>query len=83
MFGSKSCHVRVAIDAAANITLFTFTFSSVQAKRIFDEWTYECVFVHIHFPERFLKKCVFGFLVGARFVPYYFHQLQSVILIEW
>ena len=54
MFGSKSCHVRVAIDAAADITLLRFTFSSARADTTFDEWTYAHVFIHIHFLERFL-----------------------------
>ena len=54
MFGSKSCHIRVAIDTAAEITLFRSTFSSARADTTFDEWTYARVFIHIHFLERFL-----------------------------
>ena len=42
MFGSKSCHIRVAIDTAAEITLFRPTFSSARADTTFDEWTYIC-----------------------------------------
>ena len=39
MFGSKSCHIRVAIDTAAEITLFRSTFSSARADTTFDEWS--------------------------------------------
>ena len=58
MFGSKSCHIRVAIDTAAEITLFRPTFSSACADTTFDEWTYARVFIHIHFLERFPNQCV-------------------------
>ena len=55
MFGSKSCHIRVAIDTAAEITLFRSTFSSARrADTTFDEWTYARVFIHIHFLVRSL-----------------------------
>ena len=58
MFGSKSCHIRVAIDTADEITLFRPTFSSAHADTTFDEWTYARVFIHIHFLERFPTQCV-------------------------
>ena len=54
MFGSKSRHIRVAIDTATEITLFRSTFSSARADTTFDEWTYVRVFIHIHFLERSL-----------------------------
>ena len=34
MFGFKSCHVRIAIDTAVNVTFFRSAFSSVHAKTI-------------------------------------------------
>ena len=58
MFASKSCHIRVAIDTAAEITFFRPTFSSARADTTFDEWTYARVFIHIHFLERFPNQCV-------------------------
>ena len=49
MFGSKSCHIRVAID----------TVSSARADTTFDEWTYARVFIHLHFLFRaFSNLCV-------------------------
>ena len=58
MFGSNSCHIRVAIDTAAEITLFRPTLSSARGDTTFDEWTYARVFIHIHFLERFSNQCV-------------------------
>ena len=54
MFGSKLCHVRVAMDAARDITLFwPFWVSTLET--IFDEWAmaYARVFIDIHFLKRF------------------------------
>ena len=59
MFGSKSCHIRVAIDTAAEITLFRLTFSSA-CPRWHDIWRMDiCTRFHSNsLLERFPNQCV-------------------------